>query len=64
MVRWPRGGRQKLVGTRLAEASIIEEVKPESVASLLEYDIEITIQNWLKLVEQDAELTRRHRGKR
>ena len=50
--------RKKLIRTRLAEATIIEEVKPESVASILEHDIEITIQNWRKLVEQDVELTR------
>jgi hypothetical protein len=49
--------RKKLIRTRLAEAAIIEKVKPESVASILERNIEITIQNWLKLVEQDTELT-------
>ena len=29
----------------------------ESVASILERDLEVTIQNWLDLVEDDAELT-------
>jgi hypothetical protein len=32
-------------------------VKVESVASILERESEITIQNWLDLVEEDAELT-------
>src|SRR5450755_2501279 len=35
----------------------LKRVKPESVASILERDTEITIQNWLELVDQDAELT-------
>jgi hypothetical protein len=31
-------------------------VKPESVASILERDIDSTIQNWLDIVDQDTEL--------
>jgi hypothetical protein len=33
-------------------------INSESVASILERDGEITIQNWLEMVEQSAELTR------
>jgi hypothetical protein len=33
-------------------------ISPESVASILERDGEITIHNWLEMVEQSAELTR------
>ena len=32
-------------------------MKPESVASILEREVETTIQNWLDIVDQDAELT-------
>ena len=41
----------------VADTHPIEPVKPESVASILEREMETTIQNWLALVEQDAELT-------
>ena len=51
------GPIKELIRTRLAEPRTIERVKVESVASILERDLEITIHNWLDLVEDDAELT-------
>jgi CheY-like chemotaxis protein len=48
---------KQLIRTRLAEPRSIRAVKQESVASILEREGEITIQNWLELVEQNAELT-------
>jgi DNA-binding response OmpR family regulator len=48
---------KKLIRTRLAEPHSIRAVKQESVASILEREGETTIQNWLELVEQNAELT-------
>jgi ActR/RegA family two-component response regulator len=48
---------KELIRTRLADPSTITMVKTESVASILEREGETTIQNWLDLVEQDAELT-------
>jgi hypothetical protein len=38
------------------DADLIRQVEKESVASILERDGEITIQNWLEMVEQSAEL--------
>ena len=35
----------------------LKRVKPESVASILERETDITIENWLNIVDQDAELT-------
>jgi DNA-binding response OmpR family regulator len=48
---------KELIRKRLDEPHTIKRVKPESVASILEREIETTIQNWLDSVEQDAELT-------
>jgi ActR/RegA family two-component response regulator len=48
----------ELIRTRLADPGTITRVKTESVASILERESQATIQNWLALVEQDAELTR------
>jgi DNA-binding response OmpR family regulator len=45
-----------LIHARLAEPHAMKRVKPEAVASILERESETTIQNWLTLVEQDAEL--------
>jgi len=51
------GALKELIRTRLADPHTIKRVKPESVASILEREIETTIQNWLDIVDQDAELT-------
>jgi DNA-binding response OmpR family regulator len=51
------GPIKELIRTRLAEPHAIKRVKVESVASILERESEITIQNWLDLVERNAELT-------
>ena len=48
---------RELIRSRLAAPHTIKRVKPESVASILERETEITIQNWLDAVDQDAELT-------
>jgi CheY-like chemotaxis protein len=50
------GAIKELIRTRLAEPRPIRRVKVESVASILERESDITIQNWLDLVEDDAEL--------
>jgi CheY-like chemotaxis protein len=51
------GELKELIHRRLAEPRTIKRVKPESVASILEREAETTIQNWLDIVDQDAELT-------
>ena len=51
------GELKELIRTRLADPHSIKRVKPESVASILEREVETTIQNWLDIVDQDAELT-------
>jgi CheY-like chemotaxis protein len=51
------GALKELIRARLANPHTIKRVKPESVASILEREIETTIQNWLDIVDQDAELT-------
>jgi DNA-binding response OmpR family regulator len=47
---------KELIRKKLSEPRTIKRTKPESVASILEREIETTIQNWLDIVEQDAEL--------
>ena len=51
------GPIKELIHARLARPQAMKRVTPESVASILERDLEITIQNWLDLVEVNAELT-------
>ncbi len=51
------GELKELIRTRLAHPHTIKTVKPETVASILEREVETTIQNWLDIVDQDAELT-------
>jgi CheY-like chemotaxis protein len=51
------GELKELIRKRLAEPHTPQRVKPEPVASILEREIETTIQNWLDIVDQDAELT-------
>src|SRR6202158_2087096 len=51
------GALKQLIRTTIADPHTIKRVKPESVASILEREIETTIQNWLDIVDQDAELT-------
>lgn len=48
---------KELIRKKLTEPRTIKRVKPESVASILEREVETTIQNWLDIVDQDAELT-------
>jgi ActR/RegA family two-component response regulator len=48
---------KELIRSRLANPQSIKRMKPESVASILEREVEATIQNWLDIVDQDAELT-------
>ncbi len=47
---------KELIRKKLSEPRTIKRTKPESVASILEREIENTIQNWLDIVDQDAEL--------
>jgi CheY-like chemotaxis protein len=51
------GELKDLIRKRLAEPQTTKRAKPEAVASILEREIETTIQNWLDIVDQDAELT-------
>jgi len=51
------GALKELIRARLADPHSIKRMKPESVASILERESETTIQNWLDIVDQDAELT-------
>ncbi|MFY9845386.1 MAG: response regulator [Terriglobales bacterium] len=51
------GPLKELIRPRLAAPRTKKRPRPESVASILEREIETTIQNWLDTVEQDAELT-------
>jgi DNA-binding response OmpR family regulator len=51
------GSITELIRTRLADPRTVKRVKLESVATILERESDITIQNWLDLVEEDAELT-------
>ena len=51
------GALKDLIRARLADPHPVQRAKPESVASILEREIETTIQNWLDIVDQDAELT-------
>src|ERR1017187_5110322 len=51
------GALKELIRKRLAEPHTIKRVRPESVASILEREVDSTIQNWLDAVEQDAELS-------
>src|SRR5229473_3212286 len=51
------GALKELIRARLADPRSIKRMKPESVASILERESETTIQNWLDIVDQDAELT-------
>jgi len=51
------GPLKELIRKRLADPHTIKRVKPESVASILEREVETTIQNWLDIVDKDAELT-------
>jgi len=48
---------RELIRARLADPRPIKRIKPESVASILEREVEATIQNWLDIVDQNAELT-------
>jgi len=51
------GALKELIHTRLAAPHTIKRIKLESIASILEREMETTIHNWLDDVEQDAELT-------
>ena len=51
------GELRDLIRERLADRQTRKRVKPESVASILERELETTIQFWLDIVDQDAELT-------
>jgi DNA-binding response OmpR family regulator len=51
------GELRDLIRQRIAEPHTRRRVKPESVASILEREVEVTIQNWLDIVDRDAELT-------
>ena len=51
------GAVKQLIRTRLANPLPVKRVQAESVASILEHDTDITIQNWLELVDHDTELT-------
>jgi DNA-binding response OmpR family regulator len=51
------GSIKELIRRRLADPRTVKRVKVESVATILERENDATIQNWLDLVEDDAELT-------
>jgi DNA-binding response OmpR family regulator len=51
------GSVKELIHTRLANSLPVKRARAESVASILERDTDITIQNWLELVEHETELT-------
>jgi CheY-like chemotaxis protein len=48
---------RKLIREKLANPVAHRSPLPESVASILEHDLDATIQNWMALVEHDEELT-------
>jgi hypothetical protein len=48
---------KRRIRTNRGGITTLKRVKQESVASIVERDTELTIQNWLELVDQDAELT-------
>jgi DNA-binding response OmpR family regulator len=50
------GAIKELIRTRLADPRTIKRAKVEPVATILEREIEPTIQNWLDLVDRDTEL--------
>ena len=51
------GALKELIRTRLANPRVNKKPKTESIASILERETETTIQNWLDIVDQDAELS-------
>jgi DNA-binding response OmpR family regulator len=51
------GEVKKLLRAGLSSPRVVRRVKRESVASILDRELDITIQYWLNLVEQDVELT-------
>jgi CheY-like chemotaxis protein len=51
------GALRELIRAKLANPHTIKRPKAESVASILEREVETTIKNWLDIVDQDAELT-------
>jgi DNA-binding response OmpR family regulator len=51
------GELRELIRNRLKDPQTKMRVKAESVASILEREVETTIQNWLDIVDLDAELT-------
>jgi hypothetical protein len=51
------GPLKELIRDRIANPQPIKRPKSESVASILERESEVTTQNWLDAVKQDAELT-------
>ncbi len=51
------GALKELIHKRLVKPGSVKRLKPESIASILEREVETTIQHWLDAVEQDGELT-------
>ena len=49
---------RELIREKLANPVARRPVPTESVASILEHDLDATIQDWMALVEQDEELSR------
>jgi DNA-binding response OmpR family regulator len=48
---------REIIHQKLSNPMIHKALSTESVASILEHDLQATIQYWLQLVERDAELT-------
>ena len=48
---------RKLIHEKLEHPAAHRPVPPESVASILEHDLDATIQDWMALVKNDGELT-------
>jgi hypothetical protein len=51
------GAIKELIRTMLTDPRTLKRVTVESVATILEREIELTIQNWLDLMDQDTEQT-------
>jgi hypothetical protein len=49
---------REIIREKLANPVARRPAPAESVASILDHDVDATIQDWMALVEQDEELTR------
>lgn len=54
----PKSTGTDLIRSKLANPAALRSLTTESVASILERDLDATIQDWTALVEHDEELNR------